>query len=81
MSTLPKHSSTSEGAKPALQSESEYEEPKVPLDEEKAMEIVSKSNDSPEDFSQENFKVNQTEIVMESTICGHSCYPEKEMNM
>ena len=69
MSTLPKHSSTSEGAKPVIQSQSDYEESKVPLDEEKAMEIVSNSNGY------------QTEVMMESTNFGSSCYPEKGMNM
>ena len=64
-----------------IQSQSEYEEyeeSKVPLDEEEAMEIVSNSN---ENFSPENFKVNQTEVMMESTNFGGSCYPEKGMNM
>ena len=78
MSTLPKHSSTSEGAKPVMQSLSEYEDSKVPLDEEK---VVFNYNGSPDNFSPENSKVKHTEVMMESTNFGGSCYPEKGMNM
>ena len=63
MSTLPKHSSASQGAK----LEQEYEVPKVLLAEEKTMEIVS--NLSSVD-SEQNCKATQTEITMETNMWG-----------
>ena len=63
MSTLPKHSSTSQGAK----LEQEYEVPKVLLAEEKTMEILS--NPSSVDTEQ-NCKATQTEITMETIMWG-----------
>ena len=72
MSTLPRHSGTSEGSKftSVVHSEPELEMSKVPLDEGKVMEIIS-SADSPE-----SFKATKTEISME---CPH--YPEKGMDL
>ena len=63
MSTLPKHSSESQGAK----IEQEYEVPKVLLAEEKTMEIIS--NHSSVD-SEQNCKATQTEITMETNMWG-----------
>ena len=66
MSTLPKHSSTSQGAKLA-KIEQEYEVPKVLLAEEKTTEIIS--NPSSVDTEQ-NCKATQTEITMETNMWG-----------
>ena len=63
MSTLPKHSSTSQGAK----LEQEYEVPKVLLAEEKTTEIIS--NPISVDTEQ-NCKATQTEITMETNMWG-----------
>ena len=63
MSTLPKHSSASQGTK----LEQEYEVPKVLLAEEKTMEILS--NPSSVD-SKQNCKATQTEITMETNMWG-----------
>lgn len=73
MCTLPKHSGTSEGSKftSLVHSEPDPEVSKVPLDEGKAMEIIS----SP-DGCQESFKAMETEISM---VGPH--YSEKEMDM
>ena len=62
MNTLPKHSSTSPGAKLA-KIEQEYEVPA----EEKTMEIIS--NPSSVD-SEQNCKATQTEITMDTNMWG-----------
>ena len=78
MSTLPKHSSTSEKTS-VVHSEPKDEEPKIPLDEGRLMKVLSSPSDSPE-----NFKATQTEITMESimweTLEGPH-YPEKGMEL
>ena len=66
MNTLPKHSSTSPGAK-LVKIEQENEVPKVLLAEEKTMEIIS--NPSSVD-SEQNCKATQTEITMETNMWG-----------
>lgn len=73
MSTLPKHSGTSEGSKfsSMVHSEPEPEMSKVPLDEGKAREIVSSADDSPE-----SFKATKSKISMKGPH-----YPEKGMDM
>ena len=72
MKTLSKQSGTSEGSKftSLVHSEPDPEVSKVPLDEGKAMEIISSA-----DGSQEIFKAMKTEISM-----AGSHYPEKEMD-
>ena len=69
MNTLPKHSGTSDNSKftSIVHSEPELERSKVPLDEERVMEIISSADDSPESFN-----TTKTEISMEGPH-----YPEK----
>ena len=72
MSTLPKHSGTSDESKftSVVHSEPDPEVSKIPLDEGKVMEIIS-SADSPE-----SFKATKTEISMEDPH-----YTEKGMDL
>ena len=74
MSTLPKHSGTSDESKftSVVHSEPDPEVSKVPLDEGKAMEIIS----SVADGSSDDFKATKTEIQIENP---HN--PEKEMTL
>ena len=74
MCTLPKHSGTSEGSKftSVVHSEPEPEVSKVPLNEGKAMEVVS----SGADGSSDDFKATKTETQMENPDCQ-----EKEITL
>ena len=69
MNTLPKHSGASDESKftSVVHSEPDPEVSKVPLNEGKAMEIISSADDSPESFKDTN-----TDISMEGPH-----YPKK----
>ena len=73
MNTLPKHSGASDDSKftSVVHSEPDPEVSKVPLNEGKAMEIISSTDDIPE-----SFKATNTGISMEGPH-----YPGKEMDL